>query len=275
MELDELRPLTILVHGDWGSGKSWLAQTAPAPRLVLDAEGGSEFTYGRKVDWDNVNEAPPPMKRAETCVLHVSSLKVLQGAFQWLRKGRHPFESVILDSLSEMQKRIVDDIAGVEQMEIQDWGSLFRKGESLVRAFRDLKYNPVKPMKCVVYVTGSVEKGPEKKTKERPYVQGQLGATLPGFVDIVGRLAAETIEGEARRLLWVQPLGDYIAKDRTHTFKKGFVDVTFDEEDGWENNLETMMEKITATLAKRAGGERDGGEPAAKKKAARRRGEED
>jgi len=37
-----LRSLTLLVHGGPGAGKSWLANSAPGPRLLFDAEGRAQ-----------------------------------------------------------------------------------------------------------------------------------------------------------------------------------------------------------------------------------------
>src|SRR6266516_4777823 len=44
--------LSALIHGDTKLGKSTLANTAPKPCLVLDAEGSWRFTIGRKIYWN-------------------------------------------------------------------------------------------------------------------------------------------------------------------------------------------------------------------------------
>lgn len=264
-----MRPLKILIHADYGDGKSWLGATTPAPRLIIDAEGGSEFTLGRKIYWENPNDPPPVADGTwETCIVRVEKLKDLQTIYQWLQRGRHPFVSVTIDSLSELQKRIVDEVAGTDALQQQDWGAVFRRGEALVRRFRDLVYNPVRPLSCVCYLTGTMERG-RAEVKVGPYVQGQLGSTLPGFVDILGYLHIEDDEdGVERRLLNVhQQRGStegfdakgkvkqvpwkLLAKDRTHTFRSGVVDVTYSDETGWSNTIASMMLEITESLAKR------------------------
>lgn len=231
--------------------------------LVLDAEDGADYTFGRKTYWRNVNEAPPVADGTwDICIVDVRGLTTLQKVLPWLQRGKHDFVAVDLDSLSEIQKRIVDEIAGTNQMRPQDWGELFRRGEALVRAFRDLKYNPVKPLTCVVFVAGTIERvtvSPGKKKiaeedrelKLKPYVQGQLGHTLPGFVDLIGFI--EVMDDDTH-LLRVRPKPGFIAKDRFHTFREGVVDITYDDERGWPNTLESMQQRITETLDARAKG---------------------
>lgn len=248
------RPLAILIHGDWGSGKSWLAQTAPAPRLVMDAEGGADFTFGRKVVWENPNAAPPEADGTwDTCIVRIRDLKSLRAAAAWLVRGKHPFESVIVDSLSEVQKRIVDEVAGSEKMNWDDYGVLFRKSEALVRQLRDLKYNAVRPVQAVVFVAGTVERG-EENVQLQPYVQGQLSKTLSGFVDIEGMIRIDRTEGGSlEHRLYVRPVDGVQAKDRTHTFLDGYVDVTYDEGRGWRNDVSSMLAQVNETLDSREG----------------------
>src|SRR4051812_37348502 len=119
--------LSLLVHGLPGKGKSTLANTAPGPRLVLDVEGGSNWLPGKKVYWTDVNQPPPMDIDADTTViLNIPNPNTLLMAYQWLSTREHKFQSVILDSLSEMQKRFVDLIAGTNQMKQEDWGTLLR-----------------------------------------------------------------------------------------------------------------------------------------------------
>lgn len=207
------KPLTMVVHGESGVGKSWLADSAPTPRLILDVEGGINFTPSEKVDWDTRN-APP---EADTVVVRVRNVKAAQEAFTWLNAGKHHFRSVVIDSLSEMQKRFVDDIAGTAQMKTQDWGTLLRKLEKLVRSFRDLTDHPSAPIENVIFVCGT--KVENETGRLRPNLQGQMGTTLPYYVDVVAYLSYVPGEelGTFTRRAHFLPLGDVSAKDRTNS----------------------------------------------------------
>lgn len=205
--------LSLVVHGESGVGKSWLADTCPKPLLVLDAEGGSRFTPSRKTYWDGVSAPPAFDGTWDTCVVVTRSFSQVNQVFQWLNSGQHPFVSVAMDSLTEIQKRCLDDVSGVDQPTQQHWGALLRQMEKLVRDFRDLTMHPTKPLQSVVFICLTSQ----KSDRFRPHVQGQLGITLPYFVDVVGYLFVQPDEtGALRRRLLVQPSGQYDAKDRTN-----------------------------------------------------------
>lgn len=213
--------LTVVVHGESGVGKSYFADTAPAPRLILDVEGGTRFTPSDKVEWD-VRNTPPDI--TDTAVVTIRDLAVLQQAFQWLNSGQHPFRSVVIDSLTEAQKRAVDQIAGTAQMKTQDWGSLLRKMEQMVRAFRDLTMHPVRPLECVVFVCGSRT---DDNGVTRPHLQGQMGTTLPYYVDVVAYLSVVFDEsGEFRNQAAFRPVDGLVAKDRTGRLGASMTDPT-------------------------------------------------
>ena len=83
---------------------SWFGVSGPAPRLVLDSEGGSRFTPGRKITWDPAAYAPPeaPVDDSwDTCIVTVHNWSVVERVMAWLQSGQHPFRTVVLDSLTE------------------------------------------------------------------------------------------------------------------------------------------------------------------------------
>lgn len=209
------RSLTLVVHGEGGVGKSWLADTTPAPRLVFDVEGGVRFTPSRKVLWDGVGPPPAADGTWDTCVVTTTSLDTLRRALQWFTSGQHPFKSVVIDSLTEAQKRHVDDIAGTKPLAPQHYGDLLRTGDALVRTFRDLTLHPTKPLDVVVFVCGTREKGQEHPVM-RPALLGQLAEMIGYHVDVMTYLTVEMNgDGDLVRRAQFVPVEGVAAKDRT------------------------------------------------------------
>lgn len=160
-------------------------------------------------------QQPPPVEDGtwETAIAFIRNFEDMTRVFQWLNSGQHPFRGCSLDSLTEIQKRCLDAIAGTNQPTQQDWGALLRQMEGLVRQFRDLTMHPTKPLEAVVFVTTTQV---DDKGWTRPHVQGQLRLTLPYFVDVVGYMfATADPNGGLQRQLMVQPYQQYVCKDRT------------------------------------------------------------
>lgn len=212
------RTLSLLIHGESKVGKTMLGDTAPAPRLILDAEGGIKWTPSSKVWWNPATESPPEVGTAghngrpwETCVVTVREFETVQRVYQWLASGSHPFRSVVIDSISEVQKRAKDNIAGIEQLDQRMWGALLANMEKLVRDMRDLTMHPTNPLAAVVLIAMTRQ----TDEKFRPYVQGQLQVTMPYFLDIIGYLFVQnTEEGQQVRRLLVSPNDNYEAGER-------------------------------------------------------------
>lgn len=188
--------ITALIHGESGVGKTWTGVTTPAPRLILDVEGRSRFTPTKKGTWNPL--AAPPTEVEETTIVPVRDLATLQAAFQWLASGQHPWKSVTIDSITELQKRTMDEVVGQRQPETQDWGTLLRRMEALIRAFRDLTNHPTNPLEMVVFIAMSIV----KDDKYRPHLQGQISTTLPYYVDL---LLYQYVADDGHRYILTQP----------------------------------------------------------------------
>jgi hypothetical protein len=199
---DDLEGLSLLVHANSKAGKSTLTSTAPQPILVIDAEGSWNFirrrgvsgTPLRVVSWNPMLESPPrhnatpdsPLGDFDVIRVVVREWQLLRKTYDRLMQEPHDFVSVVLDSISEIQRRCKANIAGTAQMQMQQWGELLTQMDSLIRGYRDLNLMPG-PVKCVIFVAETRL----SNNKWRPYMQGQIDVSLPYWVDICGYLYVE------------------------------------------------------------------------------------
>ncbi len=194
--------LSFLVHGLAKAGKSSLADTVPAPRLILDAEGGSRFTRSRKIDWEPSRQAVPrPDGSWDSAIVYVRDARQVADAYRVLDSGQHPFNGVVLDSHTEVQQRVVDTLAGVNAMKRDDWGTMLRQMTHMTRQFRDLITHPTHPVWGICFIAGThLFEG-----KWRPMIQGQARDYLPYYVDVLGYIAA-AMDGSRHLLIAPHPL---------------------------------------------------------------------
>jgi len=184
-----MRSLTGIIYGPSKSGKSTLAATSPYPRLILDVEGGARFLPIVPTVWDPMREEPPKADGSwDTCVVLVRDYDTVLKAFAWLQSGRHQFKSLVIDSISELQVKCIDNIAGSEQMKMQHWGELLRHMGNLLRDLRDLTMHATNPLEAVI-MTAMAKEGQDGRFK--PYLQGQLATQAPYFYDMLGYLRVE------------------------------------------------------------------------------------
>lgn len=184
-----LRSLTMLVYGPSKAGKSTIASTAPYPRLIFDVEGGARFLPIIPVVWDP-NTGPPPAADGtwDTCIVHCNNYDTLLKGYQWLQLGQHQFKSVVIDSISELQVKLIDQLAGSEQMKMQQWGQLLRGLGDLLRNMRDLTMHPTNPLEAVI-LTAMQREGTDGKYK--PYLQGQIATVVPYLYDLLAYIRVE------------------------------------------------------------------------------------
>lgn len=176
------RALSILVHGESGAGKSTFAVTAPTPQLFLDVEAGSRFLQTRKIKWNPQDGEEPPVADGtwDTCVVQVHDFETALKAYDWLKSGKHPFKSVILDSISELQAKAQESINGRQQMQTQHWGQLLSKIAFFCRDLRDLTAQRVNPLEAVIVT--AMSRTSDGVTK--PFLQGQVASQIPYWFDI-------------------------------------------------------------------------------------------
>lgn len=210
----------MLVYGAPGSGKTHLAKSAADAGhkvLFLDTEQGKMTLHGSNVD-----------------VASVKTIGQVREAYAFLRDGEHSYDTVFLDTLSELQKGMVSEIKQKRTVTQADWGDIFDQIRNLVRVFRDLPVN-------VVFNCHSVEMQDGEGLRIRPALQGKsLPHEIGGFFDIVGYSFIQSTEDGARYMVGFRSHDDrHITKDRSgrlDTVEPADFETIYNKIKGAENN---------------------------------------
>lgn len=217
--------LSAVVHADSKVGKTWFSATMPGPRLYLDIESRAKFApLGRRVTWEPQHPVPADVDEDTTVMCKINEINgvtALDTVYQWLAAGQHPFKSLIFDSITELQKRYMDVIAGANAMQTQHWGELLRKVETSVRRMRDLADTTHIPPINVLFICGS----DDRSGIWRPMLQGALARTLPYHVDLFAYMATcvdPTDPAVLTRQLHLQPTGNFAAGDGTDILSRAY-----------------------------------------------------
>lgn len=193
--------LSILVHAHSKVGKSTLGASVPRPMLIMDAEGGTKFLRNSKhltaklgrpinlIPWDPTQAPPDMVKGMDGAVVQINTWGDIQLVSRWLQSGQHKFKSLVVDSITEIQRRCKANLKGTEAMEIRDWGNLLTLMDVEIRGLRDLANNPHSPIQVVVFIAETRQ----TNGKWIPYMQGQITTSLPYMMDLCGFLFVEDV----------------------------------------------------------------------------------
>lgn len=164
--------------------------------------------------WDPRTQDPRSLEGLTddtTIVVRIrDDFQVMDLVYQWLASGAHPFRSLVIDSLTELQEKMKRTIS-IGAFEQNHWGTLLERMNTLILQFKDLADDEAPfPLDCVVFTAGSVFS--DKVQKKTAFVQGQLLVKLPYKVSVVAYMDKE-VTGEP--FLLVAPIAEVDAKDRT------------------------------------------------------------
>lgn len=205
MPADDVR-LKLLLYGDSGTGKTWTASTAPVPVFLLTEPNGLPTIRAARPD-AVVVQADEGHGGMDTVRAFLRAAK--DGTLQ----RETGAQTVVLDSLNELQRMIRDEIMagkrGTPQegtFTLQDWGVLTDRMRGLVRAFRDL------PVHVVAITHADVQVDDSSVRHVQPQFQGKaLPNEIAGYFSAVGlqyrerKLDADNNPVTAHRVLLTGP----------------------------------------------------------------------
>ncbi len=186
----------IVVYGVSGAGKTRLASTLPTP-IIISAESGllslSEF---------------------DLPFIEVNSYESLKDAYEWASNSKESeqFESIAIDSLSEIGEVILAHEKKVNKDGRAAYGEMAVQVLELMRCFRDLSGKNI-------YFSAKCEKQQDENGRilYSPSMPGaKLAQQIPYLVDEVLALRVEKdADGVTQRALMCDSDGLWLAKDRS------------------------------------------------------------
>lgn len=219
--------LKAILYGDPGVGKTTLAASANdcpgmSPALLLSIESGT------------LALVETPNTPVSTCdVIDFNGWDGVKSLFEWLALKNHPYKTFIVDTVSELQMKGLEQIVAsalkkggkresLDEVWQEDYGKSTSQMRRFMRAVRDLPMN--------VIFTCHAANGPDGK-EVFPALTPKLRQSAIGYVDLVGYMYAQdtgekdptTQEPVMSRKLLVRPFGKYTAKDRTPGGRLGTV----------------------------------------------------
>ncbi len=185
----------LLVYGQAGAGKTSLIKTLPTP-LVLSAEAGLLS-----------------ISDADLAFIEIKTIEDLREAYTFIMgEGGNSFESIALDSISEIAEVILNAEKKATKDPRQAYGAMQEQVSDLIRAFRDI------PGKHI-YMSAKLEKSQDEMGRMlyAPSMPGnKTGQQLPYFFDEVLALRVERdAENNVQRALMCDSDGLWQAKDRS------------------------------------------------------------
>ena len=148
--------MKVVAYGAPGTGKTTMGATFPDV-LFLSAESGLLSVRDRDID-----------------VWEIKGWEDIQEAFAFLLSPNHGYKSVVIDSLTEVQKKLFEYIVKTfakrreyeDLMTLQDWGKAGDSLRKLCRSFRDLPMN-------VVFLALQEEAAVDGDALVRPLLKGK------------------------------------------------------------------------------------------------------
>lgn len=201
----------MLIYGESGIGKTRLAGSAAAVEemrrvLFIDVEGGT------------LTLRNTPYKEVE--VVRVKSWADMNSVYNALSAGNHGFRTVVVDSLTEIQKFSMDNIMkklveddderSPEVPGLREWNINLEQLRKFVRQFRDLPLNTI--FTALVKTDKNMMKG---TVRRKPSLSGKVADEIAAFLDNVCYYYSKEVGDENKRILLTGQTEDTVAKDRS------------------------------------------------------------
>lgn len=202
-----IQGIKAILYGASGVGKTSQVKTLVTSGfkpIIISAESGLLSLAGADVDVIDISrndkdEVLEPSKRFER----------LGESFKFLSEGKHHYDTIVLDSLTEINQCLMDYLR-TKYPDAKDTLKMYGDNSvmmtKVIKSFRDLKYN------VVLIALESVEKDESGKRFTTVDLIGKVAANIPPYFDEVLYMFT-TDEGE--RKILTNKTEKTVAKDRS------------------------------------------------------------
>lgn len=200
------------LYGKSGVGKTWMmADIAIYFKTLMISSEFSQVTIQKH---NNFARIDPNLD-----IYDVDSWDTVKEAFDYLMENQAKYEWVIVDSLTDINKRAIEDVTAStkdDTMTQRSWGQVTQRIEKFIRYIRDLRIN-------VAFSTLATSEKNEMTGEVcyYPSLTGRLKEEFPAYLDLNGFVftkESQTEPGKIERLIQFVNSPKAIAKDRHNTF---------------------------------------------------------
>lgn len=195
--------VVMMVYGEGGVGKTTFAATAPKP-ILADCENGAKYFGLRGIHLDVAQ------------IQNWSDMNFENGFGSLAKLDK--YDTVIIDPIGELMEKLKAHMIKMGDRKLVQadgspsmagWGWLKDTMRAYINILRDLN-------KHVLIIAHVEERADEDRLVKRPLIQTKISNDLVNMVDIVGYMGVTKINGEAQRIIYVDPSSDkFTCKDRT------------------------------------------------------------
>jgi len=187
----------LLIYADSGVGKTFLCAKAKNPLVILTERNGYASAAHANPDAMIVECHSAQDLRAIVLDAQDSHVDIVDKEGKTIKV---PFDTLVVDSLTEIQRLFKDEILQESRREIfsqQDWGKLADKMRKFIRAVRDLPVHVI----CTALLDSSIEEASGTRFVQPMFEGRKTKAEILQYFTAVGMLFRRNVKEDNERVM--------------------------------------------------------------------------